>query len=577
MAAFTFSAKYDNFRLLSEGRAMFEKNLEFIDNPALVRRLSKLSLDKTREGISYCVTPSDDFILLKNDEPSDDLNNPREAIRSILHKTIKKEMKSNDIIITFGLGLGYILDEVFNTYPSRIFVYEPDLNLLHFVLNNIDISQHLASGRVYMTNDMDELINKLGMSFLTNDRVEIVYLKNYAVLKSRELLLLSQKVYDTCKSKMVDINTASKFSKGWLVHTIRNIAAINDGEMYKLSDLEGKFRGSVALVAGAGPSLNDDIENIKANRDKFIIFCVNKALRYMLHNGIIPDFVVCLDTSKMDDTFEGIENDLQNIDCIMDIRTNSQITKYGFNKIFWNFSETDTITNKIGEFNNDLILYKTGGSASIFAIVAAIKMGFGKIVLTGIDLAFKDDFLYSSGETIKRISPNVIEVNFLRKNLVRVKSVTGKDVYTREDYEVFIHHIEDILKETGYKEIYNLSSFGAYIQGVNNITFDNLNLEDNGNNFSGESLKPFKLELERFIQDEFNYINDVISYLSKGIFSVALVSAITKSVFLFQIMQPDILKVLQQNFAPALAEDFIEKTKESIRLTVNTLQENKLI
>ena len=157
---------------------MFEKNLEYIDNLALKRRLSRISIEQSRAGISYYITPSNDYILLKDDVPSDDLNNPREAIREMLKATIKNEMHSNDIIITFGIGLGYLLDETFNTYPSRIFVYEPDVNFLHFVLNNVDISQHLASGRVYITNDLDELLAKLNTVFITKDRVEIVYLKN---------------------------------------------------------------------------------------------------------------------------------------------------------------------------------------------------------------------------------------------------------------------------------------------------------------------------------------------------------------------------------------------------------------
>ena len=149
---------------------MFEKNLEYIDNLALKRRLSRISIEQSRAGISYYITPSNDYILLKDDVPSDDLNNPREAIREMLKATIKNEMHSNDIIITFGIGLGYLLDETFNTYPSRIFVYEPDVNFLHFVLNNVDISQHLASGRVYITNDLDELLAKLnaeGVKFLS--------------------------------------------------------------------------------------------------------------------------------------------------------------------------------------------------------------------------------------------------------------------------------------------------------------------------------------------------------------------------------------------------------------------------
>ena len=157
---------------------MFDKNLEFIDNLALKRRLTKVSPVESRIGVSYCVTPSNDYVLLKDDLPADDLNNPREAIRQMLQNTIKTPMKANDIIITFGIGLCYLLDEVFNTYPSRIYIYEPDLNLLHFVLSNVDISEHLSSGRVFVTNDLDEMTNKLATTYLNQDKVEIVYLQN---------------------------------------------------------------------------------------------------------------------------------------------------------------------------------------------------------------------------------------------------------------------------------------------------------------------------------------------------------------------------------------------------------------
>ncbi len=556
---------------------MFEKNMEFIDNLALKRRLTRRSPGQSRAGISYCVTPSNDYILLKNDIPSDDLNNPRAAVREMLKSTIKHEMKSNDIIITFGIGLGYLLDEVFNTYPSRIFVYEPDVDFLHFVLHNIDISQHLASGRVYITNDLDELLYKLNSIFLTKDRVEIVYLKNYAIAKNKELLLLTQKVYDTCKSKMVDVNTITKFSKIWLVDTVQNIAAINSTNMYKLSDLEGKFSGQTALIAGAGPSLRDNIKYIQENRNHFIIFGVNKALKYLLQNGIVPDFVVCLDAYNMEQTIGGTEEQLARVNCIMDIRADRTIVKRGFNRIFVNFSNTDSIMNKLANFNNDIKFYESGGSATTLALTSAIKMGFSKIVLAGLDLAFKDNVVYSSGETLNRVSPDEIMVDSVKKHLVRVKSVNGGFVYTREDYEVFIHHIEGILREADYKEVYNISSFGASIDGVKNVSFDKLNLTGNSNSYPAEQVLPFKIELKSFMQDEFRHINDVISLLSRGVFSTALVSSIVKSVLVYQCMQADILDVLQKNLDSSLAEDFIEKTKVAIKKVVDLLQRSKLI
>ena len=87
---------------------MLEKNLESIDNLALKRRLAKISPVESRIGISYCVTPSNDYVLLKDDLPADDLENPREAVQKAIEKTIKQEMKSNDFIITFGIGVGYL-------------------------------------------------------------------------------------------------------------------------------------------------------------------------------------------------------------------------------------------------------------------------------------------------------------------------------------------------------------------------------------------------------------------------------------------------------------------------------------
>ncbi len=556
---------------------MFNKNLEFVDNLALKRRLLKISPVESRMGISYCVTPTNDYVLLKDDLPADDLHNPREAVKKHLKENIKNEMKPNDIIITFGVGLGYLLDEVFNNYSSRIFVYEPDINLLHFVLSNVDISEHLASGRVFLTNDLDELISRLASVFITKDRVEIVYLPNYAVIRNKELLLLTQKVFDTCKSKMVDVNTITKFSKIWLLNTLDNISYINENKGYLLSDLSGKFIGQTALIAGAGPSLNDNIANIQANRDKFVIFAVNKSVQYLIQNGITPDFVVCLDARNMNKTLAGLENHLSRVNAIADIRTDYNLRSKGFNKIFFNFSDTDFFIKKLAKYNEYMKFYESGGSASTLALTSAVKMGFSKIVLAGIDLAFKDNVIYTNGETMQRVSQEEIVVDRVKKNLVKVKSVDGGLVYTREDYEAFIHHFATLIKELNYSEIYNISSFGALIDGVKNTSFENLDLQTHAGMQPVAFVQPFKFNVQEFMQEEFAGINAIISMLSKGVFSPALITSIVKSVLIYQYMQAEVLQVLQRNFDPELAQKFIDNTKIAIKTIVEKLQKNRII
>lgn len=556
---------------------MFEKNLKAINNLALQRRLSKISPIESRIGVSYCVTPSNDYVLLKNEHPTDDLNNPREAIKTMIKNTIKQEMRSNDSIITFGIGLGYLLDEVFNQFQSKIYVYEPDLNLLHFVLSNVDISEHLSSGRVYITNDIDELTVKLSSSFLTKDRIEILYLQNYALIKNTELLLLTQKIFETCKSKIVDINTITKFSKQWLLNTICNISKIQTQNTYLLSDLKDKFQGQTALIAAAGPSLSENIDFIKANRNKFVIFAVNKVIKYLIQNDIKPDFVVCLDAKNMNKTLQEFDSYLTECNCIMDIRTDHAAMHRNFKKIFVNFSDSDTLTKKLQEYNNFIKQYDTGGSASTFALISAIKLGFAKIILSGVDLAFKDNIIYSDGQTMNRISQEEIIVDQVKKNLVQVKSVQGTPVYTREDYQAFIHHLAVLIKDFGHNEIYNTSSFGAEIYGTKNIAIDKIDLSANASLANIAFVQPFKFEIKQFIQDEFYNINQIIAQLSKGVFSPALVNTIVKSVFVYQYMQSDVLEVLQKNFAPELAQNFVNETKNSIKTIVELLQQSKLI
>ena len=221
--------------------------------------------------------------------------------------------------------------------------------------------------------------------------------------------------------------------------------------------------------------------------------------------------------------------------------------------------------------------YEVGGSASTLALITAVKMGFSKVVFAGLDLAFKDNIIYSGGETMNRISQEQIVVDNIKKNIVQVRSVDGGMVYTRDDYQVIIQHFETLIKDLNYSELYNLSSFGALIQGIKTVKFEDLNLHAPASLQQLTFVQPFKFDLKQFIDEEFCQINNIITMLSKGVFSSALVNTIVKSMFIYQYLQAEVLEVLQRNFDKELAESFMEKTKQAIKVIVERLQKNKLI
>jgi hypothetical protein len=213
------------------------------------------------------------------------------------------------------------------------------------------------------------------------------------------------------------------------------------------------------------------------------------------------------------------------------------------------------------------------------AFVAAVKMGFSKVILCGVDLAYKGEQVYANGQIYEKVSAQEMKVNSVVKNLTTVPSVTGVDVITSEDYAAFVNHFEVLIKELDYSSVYNTSSFGANIPGTKHkpITEIPLPVVSNTTAIILGGVEPFKIETKDWAQDELLLINEIIALLSRNEFSTALVSAISKSPLMYQYMQADILEVLQSKMAEELAEGFITKAKEGIKYIVETLQKNNLM
>ena len=96
----------------------------------------------------------------------------------------------------------------------------------------------------------------------------------------------------------------------------------------------------------------------------------------------------------MNKTLGGLEQYLNQVNCIMDSRVDFNIHTKGFKKIFYSFCDTDFIMTKLAKYNNFITFNESGGTATTLAFTSAVKMGFSKIITVGIDLAFKDNEIY---------------------------------------------------------------------------------------------------------------------------------------------------------------------------------------
>ncbi len=458
---------------------MFNKNIAALEkyNKTLANKIKKVSLKNASECISVLKNEKGEYILLQNEKYIDDIPSPLSAAKNIYDEQVKKSKSRYDFIIIFGLGIANLLDYVYNKSICSLVLYESDMNILRFTFEYVDLTKYFDSGRLYLTDNISDCANYINNKYLIDDKVEFVYLKNYLMMHTSEFTVLTEKIYQACENKIIDLNTIKKISKEWSKNILTNAASNNKN--YPVNILENKFKNQTALILGAGPSLKDNIEKIKQNRSKYVIFAVNRTLETLRNNEITPDFCVVIDSNWTKVYFPQDENYLSQINLIADIKADSYLKLIPCQNFFTYYSENNIYSNKLKiKLYDDIKLLETGGTSTICAYRCAKLMGFKKIIFAGLDLAFKNDTAYCDGKIACANNQNSIKIQGVIMPVTEVKSITGEYVKTRTDYANFIRQFEILFAKDKTSELYNLSAFGAFINGMKYCPMENI-LDEN--------------------------------------------------------------------------------------------------
>jgi hypothetical protein len=259
---------------------MFQKNLGALKNknPKLAEQLSEIVLESINT-IDVAQAENQDYILAYNGVPLHDIKDPTREAKSLWFRSVKNELKMNDIQVVFGLGLGYLFKRAYVSAPSKIFLFEPSLDILRFVFEYVDFSAEIADERVYFSNDEDDLLDKFESMFLVGDNVEFLFLPPYAQLFGEKLIAVTDNILNAIKNKGVDMNVLAFNSE----RSVQNILAHMTiyPQIRPVDYFKGKFEGKTALVLSAGPSMKDDLEKIKENKDKICHFCHSSCFKVL--------------------------------------------------------------------------------------------------------------------------------------------------------------------------------------------------------------------------------------------------------------------------------------------------------
>ena len=203
------------------------------------------------------------------------------------------------LLVVIGLGAGYILD-VLDTrgWNGRVLAIEPEPSLVPHLRARRDLAPWLDADRLRIltapdyagADDCWRWFDESGEAPPLIVNPAIARIRPEATYGARTLV---ERLQFNAKA---NANARRQFGARYLLNTLRNLPALaSEGDVATLS---GAAAGVPAIVVAAGPSLDGNLEGLRAVRDRAVIIAVDTALRPLLAAGIAPHLVIGVDPGE---------------------------------------------------------------------------------------------------------------------------------------------------------------------------------------------------------------------------------------------------------------------------------------
>jgi len=205
-------------------------------------------------------------------------------------------------VVILGFGLGYAAQSLAELAPKRpIIIIEKNLRLLRKALELRDLSSLLSRpGVAFIPGGSGEGISGI-LSFFEKNAGEKA--APY-IMRNRTLINPDEQWYAAVENRIRswamrdDVNAATlkKFGKRWIRNLSRNMSAIRDlPGIFRFAGLAAQDQPLPVFLAAAGPGLDSIAPLLPEIHRRCIVVAVDTSLRFLLRNGIDPDFTLVVD------------------------------------------------------------------------------------------------------------------------------------------------------------------------------------------------------------------------------------------------------------------------------------------
>lgn len=408
-------------------------------------------------------------------EPMYDLKDPIAEAKAV---TVGMTLSRDDVTICVGMGLGYIAKELLERIEKghQVVIVEPSFWLIGQALELHDFSKQIKQRDIIIAPERADvlyLLSAMDGQRLTNNWGLLI--EKYTNIRT-EYVNLTKLTTETINQ--LRCNTGTLINAG-------NKIAMNDIECLPyvirhrgVSDLKDIFKGKPCVTVSTGPSLEKNIHLLRDNAHKVVIVAVGQALRILLAQDIMPDFICTVDFGEVNMAhFDGLEHSGVPLICLN--RTYAPLIQRWQGPKFVAAAPVDVAERSVASILNHKGNIEQGGSVAHMCFGVTQHMGCDPIIFMGQDLALTDKSHSSQADamgTVKVKEDGTIDWDVTDQRcsihgkshsmgyMITVPGYWGKPVMTNVGLASFITAFERMIESCQVRVI-NCTEGGAKLKG----------------------------------------------------------------------------------------------------------------
>jgi hypothetical protein len=386
------------------------------------------------------------------------------------------QMDQYQHVFFYGVGMGYHVEAFLSKYPDIMFtIYEPNPEIFQLYLSHKKIEAlPVKNLKNLFVETSAEKTNRFltKISNYVNKNILLVTLPSYERIFADQSKHFLQKFKESIKNKRSSVHTDLAFEKRWTINSMMNFSEVLKTPNI-LRDVDKKhFEGKPAILVSAGPSLNEEIENLRHVKKNGLayIFSVGSAINTLIDHDIYPDVMCTYDPKERNQLVfkQVVEKKINSIPMIFGSSVGFEtLQNYAGPKAHMLTSQ-DTVAPFFLRKTDDERFDVINDSSSIAVITLQLlgKLGINPIIFVGQNLAFKNGLRYSSGNDFKIHSRNISEEE--RTSAILVEGAEGNQVATNDTFNRMRLQLEIYTAAIKQQNIaiINTTKDGAKIQGT---------------------------------------------------------------------------------------------------------------